>query len=66
MDWLKLLGWLGALVVAVGVLGALASMASRTLDGASPILVLALSAGFVVVAVLAGTRWSGGLSTPYW
>ena len=66
MDWLKLLGWLAALVVAVGVLGALASLASRTLVGASPILVLALTAGFVVVSALAGMRWAGGVSTPYW
>jgi hypothetical protein len=66
MDWLKLLGWLAALVVAVGVLGALASLASRTLVGASPILVLALTAGFVVVSALAGMRWAGSVSTPYW
>lgn len=66
MDWMKLLGWLGALVVALVTVGALAGMASRTLDGASPILVLALTAGFVVVASLAGMLSSGGLSTSYW
>ena len=66
MDWLKPLGWLAALVVALAATGALATMASRTLNGASPIVVLVLTAAFVVVAVLAGTRWAGGLSTPYW
>ncbi|HKL28810.1 MAG TPA: hypothetical protein VJ898_06020 [Natrialbaceae archaeon] len=66
MDWLRPLGWLAALLVALVTLGGLVTMATRTLDGASPILVLALSAGFVVVAILAGTRWSGGLSTSYW
>lgn len=66
MAWLKLLGWLAALVVALGVVGSLASMASRTLVGASPILVLALAAAFVVVSALAGIRWAGSVSTPYW
>jgi hypothetical protein len=66
MDWLKPLGWLAALLVAFGTIGALSTMATQTLDGASPILVLALSAGFVLVAILAGTRWSGGVSTSYW
>lgn len=66
MDWQKFLGWLGALVVALVTVGALAGMVSRTLNGPSPILVLALTAGFVVVASLAGMFSSGGLSTSYW
>jgi len=66
MNWLRPLGWLAALLVAFGTIGALSTMVTRTLDGTSPILVLALSAVFVAVAILAGTRWSGGLSTSYW
>ncbi|MFQ3295190.1 MAG: hypothetical protein ACI9PP_000012 [Halobacteriales archaeon] len=66
MDWLKVLGWLAALVVALGTVGALAGMATRTLDGPSPILVLALTAAYVGFASLAGMFRSGGLSTAYW
>jgi NAD/NADP transhydrogenase alpha subunit len=66
MNWLQLLAYLATLIVALGTIGALLTMVDRTLGSASPILVLVLTAGFVALAAIAGTRWAGGLSTAYW
>jgi len=66
MNWLQLLGYLATLTVALGTIGALLTMVDRTLGSASSILVLVLTAGFVALVAIAGTRWAGGLSTAYW